>query len=51
MGRALSALGHRVESEPSFSHAFGHAQVVLVGDDGLSGAADPRALAEQVAGY
>jgi gamma-glutamyltranspeptidase/glutathione hydrolase len=48
---ALSALGHRVESEPSFSHAFGHAQVVLVGDDGLSGAADPRALAEQVAGY
>lgn len=47
----LSARGHRVESERAFSHAFGHAQVIMAEPTGLAGAADPRALAESVGGF
>ena len=43
--------GHVVEGEPPFSHAFGHAHVVAVADDHLSGAADPRARGGGAAGW
>ncbi len=47
----LAKLGHRVEIEPEFSHAFGHAQIISSASGRLAGAADPRALAEEVGGF
>jgi gamma-glutamyltranspeptidase/glutathione hydrolase len=47
----LSRLGHRVEPAGDFSHAFGHAQIIVSEHGRLAGAADPRALAEAVAGF
>jgi gamma-glutamyltranspeptidase/glutathione hydrolase len=47
----LISRGHIVEIEQPFSHSFGHAQVIAVEPAALAGAADPRALAESVAGF
>ena len=47
----LTARGHRVVRTPPGAN-FGHAQLILVSDDGmLAGAADPRALTGSAAGY
>jgi gamma-glutamyltranspeptidase/glutathione hydrolase len=43
--------GHEVVTMPGFTGTFGHAQVIEVADDGLAGAADPRALIGEAAGY
>lgn len=43
--------GHTVETDPSFSHGFGHAHVITVADDHLAGAADPRARGGGAAGW
>jgi gamma-glutamyltranspeptidase len=40
-----------VELTPSFSHAFGHAQVITRHASGLEGAADPRSLAGAAMGF
>lgn len=48
---ALRELGHRVETEPAYDHPFGHAQVITVGSGRLAGAADPRALSGDAAGF
>ncbi|MDX6242071.1 MAG: gamma-glutamyltranspeptidase / glutathione hydrolase [Kribbellaceae bacterium] len=48
---ALTGLGHRVEREAAFGHAFGHAQIIVAEHGRLAGAADPRALAESAAGF
>jgi gamma-glutamyltranspeptidase/glutathione hydrolase len=48
---ALKARGHAVEMDSSYSHAFGHAQVVTASDGYLAGAADPRALSGAVGGF
>lgn len=48
---ALGRLGHRIEMMPPFDHAAGHAQVILASGHALTGAADPRALAEATGGF
>lgn len=47
----LRRLGHRVETEPAYSHPFGHAQLIVAEPDHLAGAADPRSLSASVVGY
>ncbi|MCU1557857.1 MAG: Gamma-glutamyltransferase [Microbacteriaceae bacterium] len=47
----LEKRGHTVFTEPAFSHAFGHAQMIVSDGSTLMGAADPRATAEAAAGY
>ena len=47
----LTARGHRVVRSPPGSNA-GHAQVIMVDDDGmLAGAADPRAITGSACGW
>ena len=47
----LTARGHRVVRSPPGANA-GHAQVIMVGDDGmLAGAADPRAITGSACGW
>jgi gamma-glutamyltranspeptidase/glutathione hydrolase len=47
----LTALGHRVEVTPPFDSAFGHANAIVLDDEGFwSGAADPRSHVGSVAG-
>ncbi len=51
-GAGLERLGHVVEQEPAFAHQFGHAQLIVAGEDGvLSAAADPRSDSGAAAGY
>ena len=38
----LAARGHDVRRTDAFSHQYGHAQAILVEDDRLAGASDPR---------
>jgi gamma-glutamyltranspeptidase/glutathione hydrolase len=47
----LRARGHDVSILPGVLGTFGHAQLIEVGDEGLAGAADPRALISEAAGY
>lgn len=47
----LRARGHRVEDEPAFSHACGHAQVIELASGMLRGAADPRSRSGSASGY
>jgi gamma-glutamyltranspeptidase/glutathione hydrolase len=47
----LRHVGHEVDVEPAFGHAFGHAQIIAVDGDGLVGAADPRATSGSAAGF
>lgn len=49
----LRERGHRVEEQPAFSHAAGHAQVIeaAAGTGMLRGAADPRSRSGSAAGY
>jgi gamma-glutamyltranspeptidase/glutathione hydrolase len=47
----LVALGHDVEIDPAFSSSFGHAHLIDVGPDVLSGGTDPRPLAGAAAGW
>ena len=47
----LTAMGHRAEATPPFDSAFGHANAIVLDDDGFwSGAADPRSHVGSVAG-
>lgn len=46
----LGARGHDVRMLPAFDSAFGHAHAIVVDDDGLSGAADPRTRVGAVIG-
>ena len=48
--RGLEARGHRVSVLPAYDSAFGHAHAIVVDDDGLTGAADPRARVGAVIG-
>lgn len=47
----LKELGHSVEAEEHFSHAFGHAHVIAVAGQTLVGAADPRSGSAMAAGF
>lgn len=47
----LRERGHRVEEEPAFSHACGHAQVIELASGMLRGAADPRSRSGSASGY
>jgi gamma-glutamyltranspeptidase/glutathione hydrolase len=47
----LSHLGHSVARAGAFEHEFGHAHVIRVDDDHLSGASDPRALGGAAAAW
>jgi gamma-glutamyltranspeptidase/glutathione hydrolase len=47
----LRARGHEVATVPGLTGAFGHAQLIEVGEEGLAGSADPRALISEAAGY
>jgi gamma-glutamyltranspeptidase/glutathione hydrolase len=47
----LRERGHRVETEPEFSHATGHAQVIGLASGVLQGAADPRSRSGSAGGY
>jgi gamma-glutamyltranspeptidase/glutathione hydrolase len=40
----LRQRGHAVRSEDGYGGGFGHAQLIVVEDDALAGAADPRAV-------
>ncbi len=47
----LRAMGHRVETAPSYDSAFGHAHAIVVDRHGMfAGAADPRAVVSSCAG-
>ncbi len=46
----LIARGHRVSNLGAWDSTFGHAQAIVADDDGLSGAADPRARVGAVIG-
>jgi gamma-glutamyltranspeptidase/glutathione hydrolase len=50
-GHALRERGHEVIEIDGILGSFGHAHVIEVDDDGLAGAADPRALISAAAGY
>jgi gamma-glutamyltranspeptidase/glutathione hydrolase len=50
-GAALRERGHPVDEIDGVFGSFGHAHVIEVTDDGLAGAADPRALISAAAGY
>jgi len=47
----LAARGHEVQVRNGMGAGFGHAHLIQVGDDGLQGAADPRALIGSAAGH
>jgi len=47
----LAARGHVVVDEGPFSHRFGHAQLIAVDGDHLSGGSDPRPRFGAAAGY
>jgi gamma-glutamyltranspeptidase/glutathione hydrolase len=47
----LRARGHEVVTMPGLTGTFGHAHLIEVGDEGLAGSADPRALISEAAGY
>ena len=47
----LRERGHGVEEMDGIMGQFGHAHVIEVGDGGLAGAADPRALVGAASGY
>lgn len=47
----LRARGHEVTEIDGVFGSFGHAHVIEVDDDGLAGAADPRALISAAVGY
>lgn len=47
----LGGLGHRVEIEPAFSHAFGHAHIIEANGNVLQACADPRSGSAAAAGY
>jgi len=47
----LRERGHVVEIEPAFDHAFGHAQLIAIGQTCLTGAADPRSDSALAAGW
>jgi len=49
--RELSERGHRAEATPPYDSAFGHANAIVLDEDGFwSGAADPRSHVGSVAG-
>jgi gamma-glutamyltranspeptidase/glutathione hydrolase len=50
-GTTLRACGHEVTEIDGVFGSFGHAHVIEVTEDGLAGAADPRALIGAAAGY
>jgi gamma-glutamyltranspeptidase/glutathione hydrolase len=50
-GSALRERGHEVTEIDGIFGSFGHAHLIEVTDDGLAGAADPRALIGAAAGY
>jgi gamma-glutamyltranspeptidase / glutathione hydrolase len=50
-GEALRERGHAVSEIDGIFGSFGHAHVIEVTDDGLAGAADPRALIGAATGY
>lgn len=50
-GHALRERGHEVSEIDGVFGSFGHAHVIEVSEDGLAGAADPRALISAAAGY
>jgi gamma-glutamyltranspeptidase/glutathione hydrolase len=50
-GTTLRARGHEVTEIDGVFGSFGHAHVIEVTEDGLAGAADPRALIGAAAGY
>jgi gamma-glutamyltranspeptidase/glutathione hydrolase len=50
-GEALRDRGHDVTEIDGIFGSFGHAHLIEVTDDGLAGAADPRALISAAAGY
>jgi gamma-glutamyltranspeptidase/glutathione hydrolase len=50
-GDALRERGHDVTEIDGIFGTFGHAHVIEVTDDGLAGAADPRALIGAASGY
>ena len=43
--------GHRVEVTDDFSHAFGHAHLIVAEDDHLAAGTDPRPRGGSAAGY
>ncbi len=47
----LSARGHRTEAAPAWSHGFGHAHLITVGDGCLAGASDPRPRTGSASGW
>ncbi len=47
----LSQRGHRVEVTENFSHAFGHAHLIVAEDDHLAAGSDPRPRFGSAAGY
>lgn len=47
----LAERGHRVAWDDAWSHAFGHAQLIMMEADHLIGAADPRPLSGAAAGW
>jgi gamma-glutamyltranspeptidase/glutathione hydrolase len=47
----LAACGHDVVPMPAFDSAFGHAHLIVVRDDHLAGAADPRPRTAMAAAY
>ena len=47
----LSQRGHRVERTDAYSHAFGHAHLIVAHDDYLAGGTDPRPHFGSAAGY
>jgi gamma-glutamyltranspeptidase/glutathione hydrolase len=47
----LRRLGHKVEVDPPYDHAFGHAQIILSDGERLAGATDPRSLSGSIGGY
>lgn len=47
----LRSRGHEVRMEAPFSHAFGHAQLIVSDGSRLAGAADPRSDSAAVGGY
>ena len=47
----LSRRGHRVELADEFSHAFGHAHLIVAEDDYLAAGTDPRPRFGSAAGY
>lgn len=47
----LAARGHEVTTTEPFDHGFGHAHMIVVRDDHLAGASDPRARSGLCSGF